>query len=214
MKRIAALIVSLAMVLSIALGSVSATHASPGPARVSGTLMIGDSTTKRVHDEVMSRHPDWFVDGVGGRSVKALPARLEAYLANHPAPARFVMALGTNRGEGWSYDRLERAIDKLPARTKVYIIKVVRAGKFQADKDRVRNQYNGYSRQLINNRPNTYFVPWRDVVLNDPTLNPRTGVSSLLEDGTHQTGSRYGSQTPGPGVVTYVNLIDREMAKH
>ena len=33
-----------------------------------------------------------------------------------------------------------------------------------------------------------------------------TGKSSLLEDGTHQTGGTHG-QDPGPGVDTYIDLI-------
>ncbi len=43
-------------------------------------------------------------------------------------------------------------------------------------------------------------------VLADPTLDPVTGESSLLEDGTHQTGSTHG-QRPGPGVDTWIDLV-------
>jgi hypothetical protein len=43
-------------------------------------------------------------------------------------------------------------------------------------------------------------------VLADPTLNPVTGLSSLLEDGTHETGGPYGDRR-GPGVKTYVKLV-------
>ena len=40
----------------------------------------------------------------------------------------------------------------------------------------------------------------------DPTLDPVTGLSSLLEDGTHETGGPYGERR-GPGVETYIDLV-------
>ncbi len=88
---------------------------------------------------------------------------------------------------------------------------VVRAGSYQRWKDVTLRLYNRYSRRLARERPHTYVVDWRQTVLSDPTLDPRTGGSSLLEDGTHQTGSTHG-QDPGPGVDTYIDLIVTQVA--
>ena len=183
--------------------------ARPAHAReVSGTFMIGDSTTYRIAPDLLALKPDWYLDFKRGRSIRTLPSHIEAYLRHNPVPANFIMALGTNRchDPDWSEDRLRRAIAKLPARTNVFLVMVVRAGQFQADKDAVLQEYNRYSRDLARTRPNTYIIDWRGTVLSDPTLNPVTGVSSLLEDGTHETGGPYGERR-GPGVRTYIDLV-------
>ncbi|HET9420037.1 MAG TPA: hypothetical protein VFO49_02790 [Nocardioides sp.] len=185
-----------------------------GPGIPTGVLMIGDSTTKRVTPWLAEHRPGWHVDGQGGRPVRALGHRIEVYLRSHPAPADFIMALGTNRSfhPAWTRQRLVHAINKLPAETNVYLVMVVRAGRFQAWKDAVLRDYNRISRSLAKTRPNTWIIDWRRTVLRDPTLDPRTGRSLLLEDGTHQTGEPYGQS--GPGVETYVRLIEQKLARH
>ena len=174
----------------------------------SGTYMIGDSTTYRIAPDLKALKPDWDLDYRRGRSIRTLPAHLDAYLKQNPVPANVIMALGTNRCHDpeWSEDRLRRAIAKLPSRTNVFLVMVVRAGRFQADKDEVLQQYNRYSRDLAKQRPHTYIIDWRGAVLSDPTLNPVTGISSLLEDGTHETGGPHGERR-GPGVRTYIRLV-------
>ena len=173
-----------------------------------GTFMIGDSTTYRVSGMLRDVAPDWYLDYHWGRSIKALPSHIDSYLAKDPHPSNFVMALGTNwcHDPEWSLARLRRAIAKLPADTNVFLVTVVRAGEFQADKDKIMRLYNGYSRALARTRPNTYIINWRQTVMTDPTLDPVSGTSSLLEDGTHQTGSPHGD-TRGPGEATYVDLV-------
>ena len=83
------------------------------------------------------------------------------------------MALGTNRSSNpdWNRRRLGRAINKLPAETNVYLMMVVRAGRFQAWKDSVLRDYNRISRSLAKRRPNTWIIDWRGTVLLDSTLN-------------------------------------------
>lgn len=176
--------------------------------QLSGTFMIGDSTTYRIAPKLHELQPDWYLDYQRGRSIRTLPSHIDAYLRRNPAPANFIMALGTNRSHDpeWSEARLRRAIAKLPARTNVFLVMVVRAGEFQADKDAVLQDYNRYSRDLAKDRPNTYVIDWRGTVLADPTLDPVTGISSLLEDGTHETGGPHGHRR-GPGVRTYVRLV-------
>jgi len=152
--------------------------------------------------------PDWYIDHQRGRAVNALERRMAAYLEVNPTPANFVMALGTNRCHfpEWSYARLRRAIALLPEETNVFLVMVVRAGSYQRWKDVTLRLYNRYSRNLARFRPHTYVIDWRQTVLSDPTLDPVTGESSLLLDGTHQTGSTHGEE-PGPGVDTYIDLI-------
>ncbi|HCB03320.1 MAG TPA: hypothetical protein PLZ93_10755 [Nocardioides sp.] len=175
---------------------------------VNGTFMIGDSTTYRIAPELQRLRPDWYLDFQRGRSIRTLASHIDRYLRHNPVPANFIMALGTNRCHhpDWSEARLRRAIAKLPARTNVFLVMVVRAGEFQADKDAVLQEYNSYSRNLAKTRPNTYIIDWRGTVLADPTLDPVTGLSSLLEDGTHETGGPYGDRR-GPGVRTYIDLV-------
>ena len=178
------------------------------PPPLSGTFIIGDSTLYRVAPRLRQVEPDWYIDHQRGRPVSALRQRMAAYLRVNPEPANFVMALGTNRCHfpEWSAARLRRAIAQLPAETNVFLVMVVRAGSYQRDKDVTLRLYNRYSRHLARTRPHTYIVDWRHTVLADPTLDPVTGESSLLEDGTHQTGGTHG-QDPGPGVDTYIDLI-------
>lgn len=190
---------------------VQAADGSPAPARareLSGTFMVGDSTTYRIAPQLQKLKPDWHLDYARGRSIRTLPSHIDAYLRKHPPPENFIMALGTNRCHDpeWSEARLRRAIAKLPSRTNVFLVMVVRAGEFQADKDAELREYNRYARNLAKDRPRTYIVDWRGAVLADPTLDPVTGVSSLLEDGTHETGGPYGERR-GPGVRTYIDLV-------
>jgi len=178
------------------------------PPPLSGTFITGDWTLYRVAPRLRQVEPDWYIDHHRGRPVSALRQRMAAYLRVNPEPANFVMALGTNRCHfpEWSAARLRRAIAQLPAETNVFLVMVVRAGSYQRDKDVTLRLYNRYSRHLARTRPHTYIVDWRHTVLADPTLDPVTGESSLLEDGTHQTGGTHG-QDPGPGVDTYIDLI-------
>jgi hypothetical protein len=178
------------------------------PPPYAGTFIVGDSTLYRVAPRLRELEPDWYIDHQRGRPVSALRQRIAKYLRLNPHPANFVMALGTNRCHfpEWSYARLKRAIDQLPKETNVFLVMVVRAGSYQHWKDVTLRLYNRYSRHLAQIRPHTYIVNWRQTVLADKTLDPVTGESSLLEDGTHQTGSTHG-QKPGPGVDTYIELI-------
>jgi hypothetical protein len=210
---IAALLVTVVVALSSPAGSANPRSASPRsphphPVTLGGTFMIGDSTTYRVARELREAEPDWYLDYHWGRSIAALPAHIRSYLRKDPDPSNFVMALGTNQTHHpeWSERRLRRAIGQLPRSTNVFLVMVVRAGRFQASKDRLLRRYNGYSRDLARSRPHTYVINWRKRVLADPTLDPVTGISSLLEDGTHQTGGPHGIR-PGPGVRTYVDLV-------
>jgi hypothetical protein len=220
LKKLVAVGVAAVLTSLGTLGAVTPAHSKPKlkpesrPAAAaheratSGTFMIGDSTTYRIAPDLQALKPDWYLDFKRGRSIRTLSSHLDAYLRHNPAPANFIMALGTNRCHhpDWSEARLRRAIAKLPARTNVFLVMVVRAGEFQADKDAVLQEYNRYSRNLAKTRPNTYIIDWRGTVLADPTLDPVTGLSSLLEDGTHETGGPYGERH-GPGVRTYINLV-------
>ena len=180
----------------------------PGPVLLTGTFIVGDSTLYRVAPRLRQVEPDWYIDHQRGRPVSALRQRVAKYLRRNPHPANFVMALGTNRCHfpEWSAARLRRAINQLPDGTNVFLVMVVRAGSYQRDKDVTLRLYNRYARRLARTRPHTYVVDWRQTVLSDPTLDPVTGRSSLLEDGTHQTGGTHGHR-PGPGVDTYIDLI-------
>jgi hypothetical protein len=184
------------------------------PPPFSGTFLVGDSTLYRVAPRLRELEPDWYIDHQRGRPVSALRKRIAAYLRINPNPANFVMALGTNRCHDpeWSYARLKRAIDQLPRETNVFLVMVVRAGSFQQWKDVTLRLYNRYSRHLAAIRPNTYIVDWRQAVMSDPTLDPVTGQSSLLIDGTHQTGNTHG-EAPGPGVDTWIDLVVSKWAK-
>ena len=214
-KKLTAVLAAMGTLAVLGLGPAEpAASARPSAATLTGVLMIGDSTTKRVTPWLAEHHPSWHVDGQGGRPVRALGHRIEVYLRSHNAPADFIMALGTNRSfnPDWNERRLGRAINKLPAETNIYLMMVVRAGRFQTWKDAVLRDYNRISRSLANRRPNTWIIDWRGTVLRDPSLNRVTGRSLLLEDGTHQTGEPYGPT--GPGVETYVRLIEEKLARH
>ena len=199
----------LALSLVVPAAPAGADGRATPPPPYAGTFLIGDSTLFRVAPRLRELRPDWYADHERGRPVSALRQRIAKYLRINPNPANFVMALGTNRCHDpeWSYARLKRAIDQLPAETNVFLVMVVRAGSYQRWKDVTLRRYNRYSRRLAHSRPNTYIVDWRQTVLADPTLDPVTGESKLLEDGTHQTGSTHGQARPGPGVDTWIRLV-------
>lgn len=184
------------------------------PEGLHGTVMIGDSISWRSEPTIRHRHPDWYVDALRGRPVKALGPRLNHYLRTvNPRPANFVMALGSNRSSEppWTKRRYLHALSVLPKRTNVLLMLVVRPGRAQEWKDRTLRTYNRWSRQIARDRPNTYLIPWRSVVLRDPTLNAQ-GRSRLLEDGVHPTGpsGELGrSRRVGHGVDTFVALVER-----
>lgn len=166
------------------------------------TLLIGDSTSDGIREKFPS---EWIIDAEGGRPIRALNWQIEDFLNKNPAPRNFVMALGTNRSSDpdWSKERLVNAIDKFPVDTRVFFMMVVRCGEFQAWKDEVLKDYNRWSRELSVERPRSFIVDWRGRVLADDTLNHKTGISSLLRDGTHQTDL---------GGNVYVNLIRNKIA--
>ena len=145
-----------------------------------GTFIVGDSTTYRVSGLLRERAPDWYLDYHWGRSIKALPQHVKTYLKDDPHPSNFVMALGINwcHDPEWSEARLRRAIRLLPPETNVFLVMVVRAGRFHAEKDRILQRYNRYSRNLARSRPpstSTGAGPCRR-----PHTGPREGTSSLL----------------------------------
>jgi hypothetical protein len=213
-KLVLGALAALALVSVLLPAAPAGAKRSVPPPPLSGTFIVGDSTLYRVAPRLRQVEPDWYVDHERGRPVSALRQRIAAYLRINPSPANFVMALGTNRCHNpeWSYARLKRAIDQLPRETNVFLVMVVRAGSFQRWKDVTLRLYNRYSRHLAATRPNTYIVNWRQTVMSDPTLDPVTGVSALLMDGTHQTGNTHG-EAPGPGVDTWIDLVVSKWAK-
>lgn len=167
---------------------------------VGKTFVIGDSTTWRLTGEYdntfnlwNTRHPDWVVDGVGGRIVNKLNERIQYHLDNvDSAPRTFVMALGTNpvpEGETWWKWNYIQALNLLPASTNVVLVIPVRANRqtaeMRAKADDV-TRYAGYLREIANERSNTIAAEWRPVVMNDPTKDPVTGVGEWTNDGIHQ----------------------------
>lgn len=212
MKRLLAAVVA-AGALSVA--PVAPTPTAHANVPQESVLMIGDSITWRTAPTLNNRYPGWHVDGKRGRPIKALGPRIKAYLRHNPAPDHFVMALGTNRSHDpdWTQRRLRVALNNLPKRTTVHLMLVVRTGQFQKWKDDTLRDYNRFSRNLAKNRDNFYVINWRKRVLNDPTLNKRTGVSSLLDDGTHPTGRDHRAKTQGPGVDTFVRMIEASLRK-
>src|SRR5689334_1265017 len=100
MKKLLA-VTATAVLASLAVGTPahSTPHASTAPheREVSGTFMIGDSTTYRIAPDLQALKPDWYLDFKRGRSIRTLASHIDAYLRTNPVPANFIMALGTNR---------------------------------------------------------------------------------------------------------------------
>lgn len=208
MKRIFCLILIISLMGIFQVPTASAVDERRG-VTLPTTFIVGDSTTWRIEPKLSELRPDWHIDALQGRPVKALRSRIKAFLEyQNPNPEHFIMALGTNRSEDWTAERYRRALALLPNNTKVYMMLVVRTGEFQAWKDETLIEYNRWSRNLAQNRHGFYVINWRGEVLSDPTLNTVTGISSLLEDGTHQSGGVRAKIDPnGAGVDTYIDLI-------
>lgn len=191
---------------------------TPAARRRGGVVVLGDSTLMRAADVLATRQPDWWLDYCPGRQPAALPRLLRRQLHRvDPSPAHVVVALGTNPAdpEEWTRRRLVRTLDLLPATTHVHLLQVVRvgAGRVQRGRDELLRRYDRWHRRIARTRPRTHLVPWRTQVLADPTLDTRTGRSSLIEDGTHQTGSSYRHAVPGPGVARWTALLERSVAR-
>ena len=167
-----------------------------------GTFIVGDSTTYRLtgaweaedggsptFNLWNARHPDWYVDGVGGRNVNKLGERIDYYLNNIDSnPYMFVMALGTNPDpeDDWYKSHFLGSLNKLPSTTKVILVIPVRAGTNKGTKGTQVTKYAGWLHDIAANRNNTIVANWRQRVFSDQTINTTTGIGEWTNDGIHQ----------------------------
>lgn len=183
-----------------------------------GTFIIGDSTTWRLTGEYDGmanlwaiRHPDWTVDGVGGRVVTQLASRIAWHLANvDSSPANFIMALGTNPDPSgaWNKHAFELSIEQLPPTTKIVMVipaRAARNGELQREKSDQVTQYAAWLREIAAERGNVVTSEWRSLVMNDPTRDPVSGIGEWLSDGVHQRNPH--------GRAKWIDLIDSAIVR-
>lgn len=219
-RFVAALLALLALIASPT-ATAAADEPAPdeGPPALGGTFLVGDSTSSRLFGQWEAerggkptynwwrhRHPDWYVDAVGGRSVVKLPERITDYLTTvDSAPSLFVMALGTNPRAGWTKASFENALALLPRTTKVVIVVPVRAGTNKGEKATQVTRYAGWLRQIAASERRYVVASWRKRVLTDPEMDPRTGASPLTVEGVHQTNPR--------GRRAWLEVVDAAVAR-
>jgi hypothetical protein len=158
------------------------------------TLVIGDSITYRSTPQLREIRPSFVIQGVPGSNANSLESRLQAYLDQHRAPDRVVVALGSN-GFHTTESSYWRAVKLLPSST---VVGLVTAWRNPAIWGRARSMIVWHNTQFMfdvaHTRPNTCTIGWRRVVV----ANPR-----LLVDGLHPTvprGERVWARTVVRGI--------------
>ena len=194
-------------VASLASPRLASTRPTTGPTT---TLAIGDSTLWHAEPELAARHPDWVIDARRGRLVSAMRPLLRAYIRTDGMPDQVVIALGTNGSRSWSRRDLRRLIlEELGGRTRVVLVLPVRPDGAEAERDRKVRRYARWYQRLARDRPRTFVADWRRRVLQDPSLDPETGLSDLIYDGVHENGEPRGPE--GPGTTVFADLIDAQV---
>ncbi len=167
---------------------VQAQHSKPV------TLVIGDSITYRSRHQLKKFRPAFHIQGIPGSNANSLKSRLQAYLADHPAPDRLVIALGSN-GFHTTQHTYRRAIGLLPSST---VIGLVTAWRNPAIWGQARSLVVWHNTvdmiHIAHTRPLTCTIGWRPAVVQDPRL---------LLDGLHPTvphGERVWAHTVAHGI--------------
>jgi hypothetical protein len=171
-------------------------NAQTAPARKDHpvTMVIGDSITYRSRQELSAIRPKFVIQGVPGSNANSLKSRVQAYLADHRAPNRLVIELGSN---GFHTDEQDytRAIDLLPSRTVVGFVTAWRNPAIWGKKRSLIVWHNTESMlDIARHRPRSCTIGWRPLVVHDPRL---------LVDGLHPTvphGEKVFARTVADGI--------------
>jgi hypothetical protein len=178
MNRIA--IALIGIVAAVAAGLSVGARVDSCAAATPHTLVIGDSLTERGADKLAALHPDWTIDGVGGRSIWSLQPVLRNHIAAEGMPSTLVIALGTNDGAGtWTKADFYRVLTFVAPTTRVVFVTTYRDPVIYGEAETLRTgRVSTWMRAIAADRPHTSVAYWRGEVIADPTL---------LVDGVHET---------------------------
>lgn len=181
------------LILSIILTATAAVvgvSALPATAAVGNyTVVIGDSLTARAKPNLLAYRPTWDIDGVGGRRVTELPARIDAAVARHGGahPETIVVALGTNYHSTWEGSDYNKVRQMLP-NTRIVFVTPFRDPRVDWpdgwSSDRTAARYAYYMTRIANADRRACIVPWAFAAANNP--------DAYLIDGVH--GTEYGQE--------------------
>jgi hypothetical protein len=134
-----------------------------------GLLMVGDSVMWRAENELGARHPQWDTDGIPGRKIGDLQARLDWYRLDHGNPSQLIVQLGNNATPQFTRGQFDAVVGTLPAATPVMLILPYRAAQSE-DHDAVSAtiRYQHWERLLGASRPNTCVADWPSVAEAHP----------------------------------------------
>lgn len=184
-KTLGALVCAATMLLSPVPVLATETTSTPAPtySPPRGVYVVGDSITVLGAPHLAALRPGWFVYGLGGRNVDAIPRMVDNVLSLNPNPRAIVIALGTNASDAWTRDQFAAALNKIPWTTKVALVTTYRDPtifdplfSIVGSREYFQPIYTRWMQLFAHYRHNTCVVPWRGVVLNIP---------GLLYDGVH-----------------------------
>ena len=159
------------------LASVLADRQRRAPVSQVGALMVGDSVTWRGNDELARLQPELTVDGEPARRPTELPARLEAFRAQHGQPTGLIVELGTNAAPGFGRRDLAAAARSLPAGSPVmFVLPHVEVGNDPVVVSSWSQRFGGWMRSVAAGRQHTCVADWPAYVRSHP---------GLLQDGIH-----------------------------
>lgn len=147
------------------------------------TLVLGDSLTYFGTPRLHALRPGWVIDGVRGRKVDRIPARIRYWTERKGRkPSRIVVALGSNEVRTWEprdYDTVRRMLPK----TRILFVTPYRDARiFGKARYLTMFRYSRAMRYRAAKSPTICVADWARLA--------ERNEKGLLRDGVHQT--RYG----------------------
>ena len=180
-----------ALAILVAIATVTMGPSAPSATAAVGnyTVVIGDSLTVRAKPNLLAYRPTWDIDGVGGRRVTELPARINAAVTRHGGkhPETIVVALGTNYHSTWEGSDYNKVRQMLP-QTRIVFVTPFRDPRVAWNpgwsSDRTAARYAYFMTRIANADRRACIVPWAFAAANNP--------DAYLIDGVH--GTEYGQE--------------------
>lgn len=148
--------------------------------------MVGDSITAMVKPYLLELRPGWKIDGVPGRNVTTAPDVIRDNLDRWGIPTRLVVALGQNDHPDWTKADYRALVDLVPRTTTVFFVTTWKDAALKGEEEAATQlTYSNWMRNIADNQPNVYVIEWR--VACREAVDPTTGLSTLLVDGSHPT---------------------------
>lgn len=195
-----------AVLLVVAALAICMAATPPSDAARTDGIMVGDSITFMGKPLLQELRPDWKINGDPGRPVTAAPDVIRHMLAKYGTPKRLIIALGQNNARAWRWTKADYRdlVRMVPETTHVFFVTTWKDANLKGEaKAAVQGKYSSWMRNIAASQPNVDVIEWRNACRD--TVDPTTGNSTLLEDGSHPTDP--------DGRTTWANLISQTVSE-